>query len=133
MARQSVILLDNTEELVNITGPSVKAAGYYGSSTNLHTVAVYAQDFSGRLKIQGTLASTPDNTDWFDIPFDNGISYHDYPYDTNQDVGSRGVTGVFTYNFVGNFVYVRAVVDRSNLSNPNTTNYGSLLKILLNF
>ena len=70
--RQSVILLNSTEGQINVTGMPVKAAGYYGSGVNFYTFAVYLDDFSGNIYIQGSLANDPSccnglEADWFDI------------------------------------------------------------------
>ena len=46
----------------------VKADGYYGNSDGLHTVAyICSSDFVGTIKMQGSLATTPTEDDFFDI------------------------------------------------------------------
>ena len=57
--------------------------------------------------MQGTLATTPTEADYFDI---NGTE-------------SNGTEGSYFYNFTGNFVWVRAVV---------TFTSGTVQSILLN-
>lgn len=133
MARQSIVLLDNTQQQVNVTGPTRKAAGYYGSGKNLHTLAIYTNNFSGRVLIQATLASQPEENDWFYVNLNGYLNYYEYPYDLTKPIESRGVTGVDTFSFDGNFVYIRALIDRTYLSDADTFNYGQIDKILLNF
>ena len=68
MARKTTTLLPLTgaTELDTI-GAAVPGDSYYGYTDGVHTVAVYGNNFSGRIKIQGTLATTPTEDDWFDI------------------------------------------------------------------
>ena len=65
----------------------------------LHTIAVYTKDFTGTIKVQGTMASSPSVPgDWFDITMDGGAD------PANQLTSSTGVT---TYNFTGVYHNVR--------------------------
>jgi hypothetical protein len=76
--------------------------GYYSQIDGVHTVAYHvsagsataANNFNGSLKMQGSLATTPTEDDWFDIA---GTTF---TADTS--------TAVAAYNFTGNFVWVRA-------------------------
>ena len=47
-------------------GDAVPGDSYYGFTDGIHTVAIYGNNLSGRVKIQGTLAQNPTNDDWFD-------------------------------------------------------------------
>ena len=76
----STVLLPSTS--ADITGGSVKASGYYGYSDGVYTIAIYTTNFTGRIYIQGTLASEPIETDWFDISL-TGSSYLDFISSTN--------------------------------------------------
>ena len=71
-----------------------KGDGYYSQVDGVHTVA-YKVDASltGSIKMQGTLASSPTEEDWFDI---SGTTFT-----TDQS------TLIGSYNFTGNYVYVR--------------------------
>ena len=73
----------------------VKGDGYYSQVDGVHTVA-YKIDttLTGAIKMQGTLASTPTEEDWFDI---SGTTFT-----TDQS------TTISSANFTGNFVYARA-------------------------
>ena len=76
--------------------------GYYSQIDGVHTVAYHvsagsntpANNFNGSIKMQGSLATTPTEDDWFDI---SGTTF---TADTS--------TSVAAYNFTGNFVWVRA-------------------------
>jgi hypothetical protein len=134
MARQSLILLPGTMKQVNVVGRPVKAAGYYGSGSNLHTVAVYLNNFSGHLFIDATLASKPEEDDWFPINLNGYVDYIDYPYTPPMGFNPvTGVNGIDSFSFDGNFVYIRARIDRSYLPNFQTTDFGAIDKILVNY
>ena len=76
--------------------------GYYSQADGVHTVAYHVSttlndDDNISLKMQGSLATTPTEDDWFDI---DGTTI-------NKD-NIDGSTLVFSKNFTGNFVWVRA-------------------------
>ena len=123
MARKTVTLLSQTGSLeLDKTGEAVPDDSYYGFTDGIHTVAIWGQDLSGRVKIQGTLAQNPTEDDWFDILF-SGLPFGDY---TN-------FTGVEGFTFVANLVYLRASLDRSALGLTNLQTSGYVEKILLNY
>jgi hypothetical protein len=76
--------------------------GYYSQIDGVHTVAYHvsagsvtaANNFNGSIKMQGSLATTPTEDDWFDI--------------ANTTFTADTSTTVSAYNFTGNFVWVRA-------------------------
>jgi len=76
--------------------------GYYSQVDGVHTVAYHvsagsvtpANNFNGSIKMQGSLATTPTEDDWFDI--------------TGTTFTADTSTAVAAYNFTGNFVWVRA-------------------------
>ena len=107
----STVLLPSTS--ADITGGSVKASGYYGYSDGVYTIAIYTTNFTGRIYIQGTLASNPAETDWFNISL-TGSSYLDF----------TSLTDVAGYTVSGNYTYIRAKV-------TNRTE-GTIDKILVN-
>ena len=79
-----------------------KGDGYYSQVDGVHTVAYHVSPnindtASISIKMQGSLATTPTEDDWFDI---NGTAITDIDID--------GSTLVFPKNFTGNFVWVRA-------------------------
>ncbi|MBG11152.1 MAG: hypothetical protein CMD92_08335 [Gammaproteobacteria bacterium] len=123
MARKTVTLLPQTGSLeLDTTGNAVPGDSYYGYTDGIHTVAIYGQALSGRVKIQGTLATNPTEDDWFDILF-SGLPYKDY---TN-------FTGVEGFTFVANLVYLRASLDRTSLGISDFTQAGYVEKIFLNY
>ena len=102
-----------TNKSADATGEKIQADGYFGYADGLHTIAIYNTGLTGRINLQGTLASDPTETDWFDINLQANLSYVDYTTDT----------GVHGYTFQGNFVYLRI-----KLSNYSA---GTLDKVLL--
>ena len=87
----STFTIDNT----GFVSDKAKGDGYYSQVDGVHTVA-YKIDatLTGTIKMQGTLASTPTEEDWFDI---SGTTF---TADQSTTISSA--------NFTGNFVYVRA-------------------------
>ena len=128
--RQSLVLLNNTQTTPNVTGDAVKASGYYGNGNDNYTVSINLSNFSGRIRIQGTLANDPccSNADWFDV-----VSVIEYAPHTPDTDNMTGVTKIQAVNFTGSYVWLRAVVDRSYLPNPGTVVYGAVMKMLVNF
>jgi hypothetical protein len=98
-----------------------KGDGYYSQPDGIHTVAYQVvnrgdstDDFNGSVRMQGSLATTPTEDDWFDI---SGTTYT-----------SDQSTTIATFNFTGNFVWVRAKIVTSNA----TGNGALITSILLN-
>jgi len=88
-----------------------KGDGYFSQADGLHTVAYHVNTTcTGAIKMQGSLATTPTEDDYFDI--DNTT------FTTDQS------TTINSVNFTGNFVWVRAKCT------ANTA--GSVTKILYN-
>ena len=88
----SVVLLPATS--ADIIGNKIKAGGYYGYSDSMYTLAIYTTNFTGRIYIQGTLASNPVETDWFNISLSD-LSYLDLA--TSTDIAGYTVSGNYTY------------------------------------
>jgi|TARA_B100001094_G_scaffold47746_1_gene43079 hypothetical protein len=111
----------STTTTIDYTGfvtDKAKGDGYYSQGDGTHTVAFYVDaslndDANIKLCMQGSLATTPTESDWFDI---SGTTI-----DQNNIDGS---TLVFSNNFTGNFVWVRAKVSGMSA--------GSVTKILYN-
>ena len=88
-----------------------KGDGYYSQPDGVHTVAYQVNStMTGSIKMQGTLATTPTEDDWFDI--------------ANTTFTADGSTVTSSYNFTGNYVWVRS---KTQLLTAGTTN-----SILLN-
>ena len=88
-----------------------KGDGYFQQTDGIHTVAFHVNSTcTGAIKMQGSLATTPTEDDYFDI---DGTTFT-----TDQS------TLISSVNFTGNFVWVRAKCT------SNTA--GSVTKILYN-
>jgi len=72
-----------------------KGDGYYSQPDGVHTVAYQVTaTLTGSITMQGSLATTPTEDDWFDV---SGTTF-----------ASDQSTTISTANFTGNFVWVRA-------------------------
>jgi hypothetical protein len=72
-----------------------KGDGYYSQPDGVHTVAYQVNStMTGSIKIQGSLATTPTEDDWFDV--------------SGSTFTADQSTLISTANFTGNFVWVRA-------------------------
>ena len=76
----------------NLTSSNVPADSYYGFTDGLHTVSISLDGFTGSIALEGTLATTPTESDWFDV--------HTYT--------ETSATGSKVANFTGNYVWIRA-------------------------
>tara|TARA_B100000035_G_scaffold286936_1_gene271589 strand:- start:422 stop:817 length:396 start_codon:yes stop_codon:yes gene_type:complete len=115
----TITLLSTSTYSNSATLQSDKAQGdaYFGASDGLHTIAIQLNDFIGTIKIQGSLATDPQETDWFDISLSSGAT----GVDTTGKIADALVTSLpytlaetsmKSYNATGNFVWLR--VDVSN-------------------
>jgi len=87
----STVTLDHT----GFVSDKSKGDGYYSQPDGVHTVAYQVNStMTGSIKMQGSLATTPTEDDWFDIAGST--------FTTDQS------TLISTANFTGNFVWVRA-------------------------
>ena len=131
MSIMSVQLLSTTSGLTNVTGDAKKADGFFGFTDGKSTIGWYLSSFIGRIVLEATLATEPTDADWFPVIFDGELN----PYVEFLSTGSG--TGLLVYNVTGNFVWVRAVVDRSQI-NPlpppdQISTLGFVSKVLMNF
>lgn len=104
---------DSTNETV--TGEKYKGDGYYGRSDGFHTVQIDLTGFIGRVEMQGTLAVDPTADDWFTVELGTGtMSVDTTGALTEQNITfveySEVTTNTKSYNFTGNYVWVRAKV-----------------------
>ena len=87
-----------------------KGDGYFGSADGLHTVTyTITPNFVGTLTMQASLATAPVEADWF------GVNNTTVEYNS---ISIPATTTTNYVNFTGNFVWVRAVVQRSS-DQPN--------------
>ena len=88
-----------------------KGDGYYSQPDGVHTVAYQVNStMAGSIKMQGSLATTPTEDDWFDI--------------SGSTFTADQSTLISTANFTGNFVWVRA--------KATSITAGTISSILLN-
>ena len=113
----------DSEEVVSFTvttGPltrtssAIDANPGINNNAALHTIAVYTKSFSGSLRIQGTMAAIPDNSDYFDIA----------ATDQSYTINFSNSSSVTYYNFTG--VYQNVRFSWAN----DTGNTGQIDKIL---
>lgn len=121
MSTSTIILTNRTE--MSYTGDKARGDGFYGYSDGLHTVSFHVNNFTGRIWLQATLLEDPTDDDWFNIALATSTEY----LQLNASSTTQGAT------FTGNFVYIRAVVDRSYLVDQeyNPSTHGVLDKVVL--
>jgi hypothetical protein len=88
------------------TGLATRADGYYGYADGLQTVAFYLRLFEGRVFIEATVADNPTDDDWFPIALGPVLDHVDFEEPT---------TKIETFNVIGNFVFLRARIERAFL------------------
>jgi hypothetical protein len=124
-----VIILSATtyDDESTVTGDRFKGDGYYGSNDGLHTVAWKITGFVGTIKMQGSLATTPADGDWFDLEL--GSTTASFSIDTTGSASQQNISSVVystattataAYNFTGNFMWVRVVVDNFSAGTVNS-------------
>lgn len=119
MSNSETILTQQTHEgdsgIQSVTGTKYRGDGYYGRSDGFHTVQIDITGFIGKIEIQGTLAIDPTEDDWFAVELGTGTM----SVDTTGALAEQNITfveytesttNVKSYNFVGNYVWVRSKV-----------------------
>lgn len=110
----STLLLPSSQGQLNMTGAPVKADGWYGYTDGLHTVAVYIQNFRGKIFIEASLAQQPTEDDWFPIALTPSTPWIQYPKNPAHPTGEMmGDTGVEAFTFKANILWLRARIDRT--------------------
>ena len=105
----------DAKSLARVSG-TIDARPGINNNKALHTIAVYTKDFTGSLKVQGTMATSPTSADdFFDITMDGAASA------TNTFSSSTTVT---MFNFLGVYQNIRFTWD----TDPDNT--GIVDKIL---
>jgi hypothetical protein len=107
-----------TQNLI-INGEKQKGSGYHNINTGIQTFEFQFSNWTGELKIQGTLALDPLEKDWFDINLTN--AQNGTPLVLDRDSTDYD-SSVFA-NAKGNFVWIRAV---------GSTDSGTVVKIQYN-
>lgn len=133
----SILMLGDTAGEFEVTGSKIRGDGYYGFPEGNHTISIHLQNFTGRVWLEGALASTPrtddcnlefdTETDWFPIYLTLNCPYLEYELETSSKA----------YSFEGNFVWLRVRLDRSYImpvpdNDSDLAQLGNIRKILLN-
>ncbi len=116
--RRSLEMLPNTGTDMNKTGDKIKSDSYYGYTDGIHSVSVKFNAFVGTLKIQASLSLDPGTADWGDVKLITKGS---------------ATTSTEIHTFKGNYVYLRAVLDRSGVGDGSTydSSYGAISQVVL--
>jgi hypothetical protein len=136
MSKSSIIMLPSSQGHLNLTGDAVRADGWYGHTDGLHTVAIYLQNFQGRLRFEASIATTPTDSDWFPVEI-KGSDFMSFPKDPTSPTGRTGDSGTLGLNIIGSFTWLRVRIDRSHLtptpsSQSEIDSLGHVDRILLN-
>jgi len=137
MSIQSVQVLGDTQIELNVTSDKVRADGFLGQKDGLHTIAFFLEDFTGRIFLEASLATDPQEEDWFTIFLDGANPFQEYPRDPGSPTGINGDTSVDAFTFQINALWIRVRIDRSFVVPVPTTNdekalLGSIRRVLLN-
>lgn len=104
-------VMTNTDGQFRVTTPPVQANGWYSFTDGLHTVSIQTQNFTGRVHLEGSLATDPQDQDWFAIDL-GGQPWVEFPQQRGAPTGILGDTGTVAYNFRANIMWVRARMER---------------------
>lgn len=117
-------------------------SGYFGTQGSC-TVAMTLRNFSGRIYLQGTLATSPEENDWVTFKLGEETDYVEYTdteiYNpmTMKLVKEYGVTKTVHFNIQGNFTFFRIVIDRDFIavepSDAQKQVAGKIEEALVNF
>jgi len=92
------------------------STGQTYNSDGTNTAAVYVTNFTGKLYVEGSLATQPTARDWFSIDLD--------PEDTTDHYTFTSTSGVVPFTWDGMFMWIRFRYD------VDVSNVGTLDKIL---
>lgn len=115
MAVYTLLETTSGQTEIDAVGCPIRAAGWYGYTSGVHTVSIQISNYTGRIYVEGTLSNNPNQTtDWFPIKLDGENDYLQYPqsnFRTNSVY--TGDSGVYGYTFKSNILYIRARMFRS--------------------
>ena len=101
MSTEITLLLSQQSAPGAFTSNPRPGAGYHQKYDNLHTFVLSFANWSGELKIQGTLELFPGDDSWVDL-VDNAGQTMSYGNDSSDYDSS------ITANVRGNFIWIRA-------------------------
>lgn len=120
------LLMGDTTGNISLVGEKIRADGWWGSRDGSHSIQIITNNFKGRVGIQASLAPNPSDEDWFYINLNGNSEYITYDC---PDSSSK------IFNLTGNFVWIRALMDRANVPSEITpqslSTLGSISKIIL--
>lgn len=109
-----------------VTGDNFKGDTFYGHSGNVRTVQWKLHNFVGEVGLQASLSANPTEDDWFLVKLGNP---GEMLLDTTGKVSSinlsvvsynTATSGVFGFNFTGNFMWIRAYIDNWSAGNVDS-------------
>ena len=131
--RRSINMLSASGTDMNKYSTEVKGDSYYGYSDGLHSLQVIYDQFVGRLRIQATLAISPESTDWFDIvpTTTAGTEFNSGGYVQFNSNDPANLAECYT--FTGNFTHIRVYMDREHVGDGSTydSSYGQIRQVIL--
>ena len=125
--------MTNTGTNWNVIGEPVRADAYYGDTDVILAVQVSDQNFVGCFGVQVALA-------WIKLHPNGDVNtpFIPFPIDPYAPTGQNGGdTGSLATTFIGNFVFLRAVLTREYIQPPpvnpawQTWQWGQIDKVLL--
>jgi hypothetical protein len=137
MSANNLTILSSTQGLLNSTGDPVLGTSYAQSIGSQYTVAIYALNLTGRVYVEGTLATHPTENDWFPITLaGQSTPYVQFPWSGQYSTTTGGLQLV-GFSFKGNLTWVRARLNRDylNLGSPTEGDlapYGYVDRVVLN-
>ena len=137
MSKQSINMLPDTGIELEAVGDKIRADGWFGQKDGLHSVAWSLEDFTGRIFIEASLETDPQDNDWFSIFLDGTKAFIEYPIQPGTPSGAIGDTMLDAFTFQGNFLWLRIRMDKTYVRPVATTDsekslLGSIKKVLLN-
>ena len=131
--RRSINMLSASGTDMNKYSTEVKGDSYYGYSDGLHSLQVIYDQFVGRLRIQATLAITPEETDWFDIVPTTTAGTEFNALGFVQFNSNDPANLAECYTFTGNFTHIRVYMDREHVGDGSTydSSYGQIRQVIL--
>lgn len=142
MSKISILMMSDTGGKLNVTGEKVRADGYYGFQDGLHTISIQVVRLIGRIFIEASLSNNPNEEDWFPINLGGENTYIQFPLSYDPTIKSEapvngGETGIYSFNLIGNFIWLRARLNRDYIKTDSDdyegiVDLGSVSRILLN-
>ena len=108
-------LLPTTDGRIDFIGDPMRIDQWSFNQYAVYTVAIYIQNFIGRIYLDASLELAPKESDWFPIFLTPDTPYIQFPIHERRPTGENGGdTGVEAFNFQANILWLRARMDRSS-------------------